>query len=144
MNEAIEALIRTKASALLREPVDEITPVAEAGEVNQVFIATAGSRKLVARIHESGELERFKKEQWCMEQSAGAGVKGPKVLGVGSQGEYAYMLSSYIPGQRADHDGVDIKPVWYTMGAYAKKIHQVPIKGFGEGLTDITEGTRRR
>jgi len=132
--------LRAHLQAKITEPIQSVTSI-EGGEVNQVFLVSTTSQKLVARIHEIDELPRFEKEQWCMEQAAKVGIKGPTVLDVGSFDGHAYMLISYIQGTRADQQGVDTRKVWLAIGQYAKKIHSIHTEGFGEKLSDITSGT---
>lgn len=139
--ENIKNLIKSRVESLFNETIMDMQPVADPGAVNQVYIITTDKQKLIARINNVGELPRFKKEQWCIEQAAQAGVKGAEVLDVGGNEEYAYTLTSYIDGNRADQPGIDTTNVWRAIGENAKKIHSIPSKGFGENLEDITSGS---
>jgi aminoglycoside phosphotransferase (APT) family kinase protein len=136
MNENLKIFLQSK----ITEPIQSVM-LLEGGEVNQVFLLSTASQKVVARIHGADELSRFEKEKWCMEQAAHVGVKGPLVLDVGSFEGHAYMIISYIEGTRADQPDVDTQKVWLATGQYAKKIHSIHTEGFGEKLSDITDGS---
>lgn len=142
--ENIQNLIKSRTESLLNETFVDMQLIADPGAVNQVYVITTDTQKLIARINDITELPRFKKEQWCVQQAEQAGVKGAKVLDVGSDDKHAYMLMSYIEGKRADQPEVDTHNVWRVVGEYAKKIHTVPIKGFGEKLDDITAGDMQK
>jgi len=142
--EKVQTLIQSRIQSLFNEQIVDIQPIAEAGEVNQVYIVSTDKLKIIARVNDAGELARFKKEQWCIEQAAQVGVKGAEVLDVGASEEFAYMLMSYVDGSRADRPGIDIDEVWRTIGEYAKQIHIIPMKGFGENLEDITDGSTQK
>ena len=144
MTTSYSNLLKPIVHALFNEEVVGIQEITDAGEVNQVYVVTTDSHKVIARINAVGELSRFQKEQWCIEQAAQAGVKGAEVLAVGSGDDHAYMLTWYIEGKRADQSGVDTEVVWRAVGEYAKKIHSIPIKGFGEDLNDITSGDMQK
>lgn len=142
--EQIRLLLESRIQFLLHESIVNIQPVAKAGEVNQVFVISTPTQKIIARVNDTGELDRFKKEQWCIKHAAQAGVKGAEVLDVGSSDEYAYMLMSYIEGERADQEGVDVNAVWQMIGEYARKIHNITVEGFGESLEDMTSGSLKK
>lgn len=118
--------------------ISGVEPLADTGEVNQVFMVTTNDNRYVARVNEAEELPRFHKEAWCIGQALQAGVKSPRVLSVTSQGDTAYMLLEYVDGQRADKDEVDQLMVWQTLGQYAKLIHSIAPGSFGEDLSDLT------
>lgn len=135
MDKNLRALLQSK----IAEPIQSVNPL-EGGEVNQVFLISTASQKVVARIHDADELPRFEKEKWCLEQAARVGIKGPKVLGIGSIDNHSYIIISYIEGNRADQQGIDTQKVWFAIGRYARKIHSIHTVGFGEKLSNITSG----
>ncbi len=128
----------------VNEPIKEIAPVVQAGEVNEVFIVTTNTHKVVARINTLSELERFKKEKWCMEQAAKINIPGPSVIKFDSLGDQACMVISFISGKRADSANIDSDSVWRSIGEYAHKIHAIHTSGFGENLTDIISGNLKK
>ena len=110
--------------------------------VNRVYRLAAGERRLIVRLNELAELSRFQKESWCIERASPLGVPGPTVLAVGTHGPYAYMLESEVVGRRGTELGSDEQlSAWRTLGSYLRRIHNIPVAGFGEELSDITSGT---
>lgn len=142
--EQIRLLLEPRIQLLFQESIITMQPVAKAGEVNLVFAISTPTRKIIARVNDVSELDRFKKEQWCIKQATQAGVKGAEVLDLGSNDEYAYMLMPYIEGKRADQEGVDVDVVWRMIGEYAKKIHNIAVEGFGENLEDMASGNLKK
>jgi fructosamine-3-kinase len=119
--------------------ITSLLRVANPGEVNDVFILDTAGSQLIARVNEIGEIDRFKKEKWCIEEAMNAGILVPTVTAVGNNADYAYLLESYIKGSRADKLE-DASGVWSRIGQYAKNIHSINVKGFGENLENITHG----
>ncbi len=109
--------------------------------VNQVLRLRAGERALVVRVNELAELDRFHKEAWCIARAAAVGVPGPEVLAVGVEGAFAYMLEAEVPGQRgAELSRAGQLATWGKLGAHLRRIHQIPLSGFGEELSGMTAG----
>lgn len=73
-------------------------------------------------------------EEWCIRKTREAGVPGSEVLGLGKVNSYAYMIQSFVPGRNEKDIGGEKAFIWQTIGAYAKKIHEVTGEGFGERL----------
>ena len=143
MSEVLKTILSHAVSSR-GEAIIGLEPLADSGEVNSVFLVTTDSQKLVARVNQAQELARFQKEEWCINQAVRVGVRSPQVISVGSEGDTAYMLIEHVDGQRADKESVDQETVWRNLGQYAKQIHSVSVSGFGEELSDLTDGSLRK
>src|SRR5437016_3120288 len=76
----------------------DIEPIVGHGSVNQIFIITTDTEKLVIRLNDDRGFDEFVKEKWCIEQATAKGVPGPKVLKLGELGEYSYMVQTFLEG----------------------------------------------
>jgi aminoglycoside phosphotransferase (APT) family kinase protein len=144
MDEELKTFLDNDIRNLTNESVAAIAPLADIGEVNEVFLVTTKNKRFVARVHVAGEFPRFKKEEWCISHALKVGVKTPKSLSVHQHGDYAYMLMEYVIGSRADKDDINREMVWQAIGQYANQIHSIKISGFGENLHDLLEGSFSR
>lgn len=109
--------------------------------VNDVVLVSCGQRQLIARFNVAAELGRFRKEAWCIDRAAEVRVGGPEVLGVGTDGPYAFMVESYVAGRRADAMPAAAQgQIWRDLGGLLRRVHAVPVGGFGEELADLTDG----
>lgn len=125
----------------LHGTVTRIAEVAVQGGVNRTFLATAADRQLIVRVNEAAELTRFQKEAWAISHSAAAGVPSPEVLSVGVDGDLAYMIESYVEGPSGDtFNAGEQRSAWREIGTLLKRIHSVPVGGFGEELADMSDG----
>ena len=123
--------------------LQSITPVIGQGQVNQVFIVETDQSKVVLRLNDITEYDRFIKEQWCADITASEGVPGASVLKVGRHDNHAYTFVEYIEGS----NGKSIQPttqLWGKLGAQLRLIHNVETDGFGEQLSDITNGRQQQ
>jgi len=108
--------------------------------VCEVFLVSSGERQMVARFNVVTELDRFRKEAWCIDRAARAGVPGPQVLAVGTEGQYAFMVESYVAGRRGDSLPADAQgTMWRDVGVYLRRIHATPVGGFGEERADLSD-----
>ncbi|MFC4811681.1 aminoglycoside phosphotransferase family protein [Paenibacillus sp. GCM10023250] len=131
------------AAEYLGERVRDSYPIVGKGMVNQVYVVEAASRKLVVRMNDADAYASYRKEQWCIEQAAAAGVPGPEVLAVGVADEKAYMLQSFLAGEDGVDAAVPKSAIWRQLGEYAARIHAIPVKGYGENLEDPATGEFR-
>lgn len=139
MSGEFEALIDELVNRHLATPATSSVPISSG--VNRVFRVTAGGQRLIVRLNELAELHRFRKEAWCIERAASVGVPGPKVLAVGALGQYAYMLETDVPGRRGDKLGPEEQhSMWLALGALLRRIHDIPVSGFGDELSAMTTG----
>lgn len=119
----------------------DVAEVKVQGGVNHTFLATTPDRRLIVRVNEAAELRRFQKEAWAIQHAAAVDVPVPEVAAVGVAAELAYMIESYVEGPSGNSlppDGQ--RSAWREIGGLLKRIHSVPVGGFGEELSDLTEG----
>lgn len=132
------------ALKVARRPARAIEPVMGRGVVNWIFVADAGDDRLVVRLSrsddESGVLETYRKEAWCLEKARELGLPGPRALSVGREEGRAYMVLTYIPGETGQGVPMDVLGVWKELGGYAPRIARLDVKGFGDRLVDGDTG----
>lgn len=131
-------MITTKsASDYIGEDVIKVKQITGKGEVNDTYVCSTSSTKYILRIDpQESALDRFRKEEWCVNQAQKVGVPGADVIKIGMKNDHPYMVLSYIDGV----DGDDIEKskqvkIWQALGDYAHKIHSIKVSGFGENMT---------
>lgn len=124
----------------LGQKAQEISQIINRGQVNEIYIVTTESSKYIVRIDLSeSTTDRFEKEAWCMNETGKLGILGPTIFGVGIKAEHPYMIMSYVEGKNGDEAIENEKDkIWNELGKYARKIHSIPVEGYGEGM--ITPG----
>lgn len=117
------------------EKVISISPITNRGQVNQIYVIGTAKDKYVLRIDlDEDNTDRFRKEMWCAQAVRERGVISPEVFTIGLEGGHPYMVMSYVAGIDGNEStGKDT--IWKTLGAYAKKIHSIPVEGYGEGMS---------
>jgi aminoglycoside phosphotransferase (APT) family kinase protein len=119
------------------EKVIDVNPIINRGQVNQIYFLKTAKEKYILRTDLSEDTtNRFQKEMWCAEVANDQGVFSPKVFTIGLEGGHPYMIMSYVEGKNGDESTEDEKDkIWKELGKYARKIHSIPVKGYGEGMT---------
>lgn len=119
------------------EKVIGINPVTNRGQVNQIYILETTKEKYVLRVDLDEEnADRFRKEMWCAQAVRERGVISPEIFTIGLGGGHPYMVMSYVEGINGDEAAESEKDkIWSTLGKYARKIHSIPVKGYGEGMS---------
>jgi aminoglycoside phosphotransferase (APT) family kinase protein len=121
-------------SAYTSDKVLSVAPILNKGFVNQVFLVETKQQKFIIRTDlDEASLDRFVKERWCMEAAAQVGVKTTKALEIGLIDGHPYMIMEYIDGISGE-DAADKEQIWFTFGQYARKLHEIPVQGFGEHM----------
>lgn len=139
MSGEFDAAIDALVDRHLASPATGI--VAIKSGVNRVFRMMAGNERVIVRLNDLAEIPRFRKEAWCIERAASVGVPGPKVLAVGTQGRYAYMLETDVPGLRGDElRQQEQLSTWQMLGALLRRLHAISLPGFGDELARMTTG----
>jgi len=110
------------------------------GIINQICVVETESHKVVVRMNDKDSFPSFIKEKWCIEQAAAVGVPGPEVLSIGIDNETAFMIQAFIEGDNGVDSTVSTCEVWRKLGEYAKRIHSIQVKGYGENLIDPVQG----
>ncbi|WP_339293973.1 aminoglycoside phosphotransferase family protein [Paenibacillus sp. FSL W7-1279] len=140
MGESVATQAERIASDFLHEEIKTSYQIIGKGIVNQVFVVETKSRKVVVRMNDSAAFPSYVKEKWCIEQAAAIGIPGPEVLTIGVIDETAYMIQAFVEGDNGvDSTALKID-VWRQLGKYAKLIHSIPVKGYGENLIDPVHG----
>ena len=139
IQEHVNEIASSLASIYLSAPLTDIRLIQGKGEVNQVYAITANSRRAILRINDYSEFERFKKEEWCIESARANSIPTPKLLHVGSDDKCSYTLFEFISGDNGRTIN-DTNDTWYVLGKHLRLIHSIAVKGFGDTLSDITDG----
>lgn len=112
-----------------------VTPIIGRGDVNRVYIVKHENGQFIVRLNSVNELNRFKKEAWCLEEALKQNIPSPRLIDIGVKNDTAYMILSFIVGK----NGSDIREkkgnTWQEIGSYAKKINSISTRGFGERMT---------
>ncbi len=123
--------------------VADVAPVVGRGDVNQVYVVRTGDgARYVVRSHERAELDRYHKEAWAIEHAGAAGVLVAPVLATGQVGQRAWMLQPFLRGTPGDELGPgEREQAWRGIGTQMRRIHAVPVDGFGETVSDLAAGS---
>lgn len=140
MRDSVVTQAERIVSDVLLEKVKTSYQVIGKGFVNQVFVVETESRKVVVRMNDSGTYPSYVKEKWCIEQAAAIGIPGPEVLSIGIIDRTAYMIQAFVDGDNGVDSTVFKSDIWRQLGQYAKLIHSIPVKGYGENLIDPVHG----
>jgi tRNA A-37 threonylcarbamoyl transferase component Bud32 len=122
-------------SKILAGDFREMKLIEGKGQVNRVYLVEGQGRTVIVRLNESGEIKRFRKEKWCIEEVTKLGIPSPKVLDIGEDKETSYMVLSFIPGLNGKEITENKSKVWKAIGGYARKINSIKTNGFGERMT---------
>src|SRR3990167_4555669 len=129
------------ASSLVPGKVSSTTPILNKGTVNTVFVVDSSQGKFVVRLNNEDPVSRFEKEKWCIEKASEKGVFVPKVISVGVKDSHSYTVMEFIEGTVGDEADTIQRPlIWREIGRYARKIHSIPVAGFGLEYADMIEG----
>lgn len=140
MVDAVVAQAERIAGDFLLEQVKTSYQIIGKGFVNQVCVVETESRKVVVRMNDAGTYPSYVKEKWCIEQAAAIGIPGPEVLSIGIVDETAYMIQAFVDGDNGVDSTVLKSDIWRQLGKYAKRIHSIQVKGYGENLIDPVRG----
>ncbi|MCR2822317.1 aminoglycoside phosphotransferase family protein [Lederbergia panacisoli] len=124
----------------LQERVKKSFQIIGKGSVNQVCVVETDNSKVVVRMNNSTSYSTFVKESWCIEQARAVGIPSPKVLSIGIVDETAYMIQTFVDGENGLDSNKPKPDIWRQLGTYAKLIHTIPVKGFGENLINPIHG----
>ena len=140
MKNAVVAQAERIAGNFLAEQTRNAYQITGKGIVNQVCAVETESRKVVVRMNHAEAYPSYIKEQWCIGQAAAAGIPGPEVLSVGITDETAYMIQAFVDGDNGLDSEAPRSDIWRQLGEYARRIHEIPVKGYGENLIDPVRG----
>lgn len=140
MEDSVVTRAERIAGDFLLEQVKTSYQIIGKGFVNQVCVVETESHKVVVRMNDSGTYTSYVKEKWCIEQAAVIGIPGPEVLSIGIVDETAYMIQGFVDGDNGLESTVPKSDIWRQLGKYAKRIHSIQVKGYGENLIDPESG----
>lgn len=140
MEDSVVTRAERIAGDFLLEQVKTSYQIIGKGFVNQVCVVETESHKVVVRMNDSGTYPSYVKEKWCIEQAAAIGIPGPEVLSIGIVDETAYMIQGFVDGDNGLESTVPKSDIWRQLGKYAKRIHSIQVKGYGENLIDPESG----
>lgn len=140
MEDSVVTRAERIAGDFLLEKVKTSYQIIGKGFVNQVCVVETESYKVVVRMNDSGTYPSYVKEKWCIEQAAAIGIPGPEVLSIGIVDETAYMIQGFVDGDNGLESTVLKSDIWRQLGKYAKLIHSIQVKGYGENLIDPESG----
>lgn len=144
MNSAA-ALAAHIAEDFLKQPVRDVTPIVGKGSQNRIFVVTAAAAaaRVVVRMNDDPAAFRtYQKERWCLEQAGARGIPGPKALALGQVDGRPYLLQTWIEGVNGQDSPADKASLWSQVGQCIRRVHEIPVGGFGEDLDDLTHGGR--
>ncbi len=118
----------------IHEKVADINQVTNRGQVNEIYILATSQGKYVLRVDPNEDnLARFTKETWAMQVAQEQGVFIPEVFETGLVDGHPYTLMSFVEGVNGDEVD-DQDSIWKRLGEYARKIHAIPVQGYGETM----------
>lgn len=124
------------AARVLKEPITDCEAITGRGSVNLVYCVATPSQQVVVRMREAGDVRvEFGKEAWCYQRAGEAGIPGPRVLDVGEDDAGESLVLARVDGASGE-DVPDALSVWRTLGGYARRIHAIPVSGFGNLVSD--------
>lgn len=130
-----------------------VTPLGS-GSCNINFAVENDEGKIVVKLskpyREYKAMGEYRKEEWCLGKAYELAIPSPEVLQIGQFEGRAYMIQSYVEGvPAASLEGVsslsksEQLETWRKLGEYIRKIHSIPVRGFGENMAEagIFEGS---
>ena len=127
----------TVARRVLGERPRDVAPLG-GGLSNRVFRLRLRGGNFILRMHEEPDrLVAYQRERWAMEQAAACDVPTGKVLDVGIEQGWPYMLQAQVEGI-AGTLWSEPAAVLRQLGALAARIHRIRTGGFG--APDATRG----
>lgn len=136
----IHNIVKRVAATFFNEHVTSIVPIIGKGSVNHVFLAGTQDNKAIIRLNNDHRaLLDYQKESWCMTQAIQQGIPSPKVLGIGTVDDYAYLIESFVVGEHGE-DSVERDFIWRQLGRYVSLLRSIHVAGFGESLSDPLTG----
>jgi aminoglycoside phosphotransferase (APT) family kinase protein len=117
------------AATVLGDLVRTVRPIGKGSNNKNFLVETAAGRVVVRLSHEHRRhraLQDYRKEAWCIEQSAALGVPGPSVLSVGEANGNAFMIETFVEGTNGKEAKGDRTAIWGKLGEYASAhaLHQ--------------------
>jgi aminoglycoside phosphotransferase (APT) family kinase protein len=143
--EAVKQIAAKLTKQQFNAQLSDVSLIEGHGEVNRVYEVGTGRHQAILRLNDSTELERYRKERWCINAARKHGVPTPEVFCIGKDKniDCAYMLLECIHGTTGEAI-VDTNDTWYALGKNLRLIHSIPVRGFGDSLEAITSGNSKQ
>ncbi len=134
-----EKTINRIAYDFFKQPTFNISEIVGKGIVNRTFLVETFEGKFIFRAREANATAEYRKEKWCLEQAHKLGVPSPQVIYIGVCEDVSYMIETCVDGING-FEGDKPEEAWFQIGSYAKKLHSIPVAGFGMELADEQNG----
>lgn len=134
-----DKLLSMIINPFISEEILKISEIIGKGFMNRTFLVETVVAKYIIRAREEDTVSEYRKEKWCMEQAVKLGIPTPQVLHIGKSESLSFMVETYIDGTNG-LDSDNPEEVWFYIGEYARKLHSLPISGFGSELADEHDG----
>lgn len=131
--------LRTVIEPHLCGEILTITEIIGKGFMNRTFFMETTEARYIIRTRGEDVVKEYQKEKWCMEQAKALSIPTAEVVYIGKTESMSFMIETYIEGKNAlDCDNPE--EVWFYIGKYARKLHTLPVSGFGLELADGENG----
>jgi len=121
------------------EKVINIKEIIGKGFVNRTFLVQTDITTYIIRAREEDAVAEYHKEKWCMEQAILLNIPTPRVLIIDKFESISFIVTTYVEGING-LESSNADEIWYYIGYYAKKLHSLPVQGFGLKLLDKHNG----
>ncbi len=126
------------AQILGNSKIQSIRPLS-GGEVNRVFDV---NDLLIVRIRSGDKArETYAKEKWCIDQADCLGVNVPKVVATGIEQQFAFIVQEKIKGTSGTQIRQTYPLLWFRLGEFADRLHNVTVEKFGSGFLNPPDHT---
>jgi fructosamine-3-kinase len=100
-------------SQVLIDSIKKIEPILNKGKVNRTYIATTDNNKVILRLNDPNEFNRFKKEQWCINKAISKGIPTPSILNIGVTEKASFMVLPFVQGLNGDEIIDNKSHIWH-------------------------------
>ncbi|MDW7657513.1 MAG: aminoglycoside phosphotransferase family protein [Bacillota bacterium] len=137
MNDIIDKIV----DDTFHSNISQVEKIDGLGEVNEVYKVTVGFSDYIIRLQRGiHAITEYKKEAWCMKQAQKHQMYVPSVISINVCGNYTFMVEEFIHGINGSYYP-DKLLVWQRLGEAARKLNEIPVKGFGCDLSNEDNGT---
>lgn len=133
--EKLKNIARSVIEDVFAEEIIELRSIVDLGEVNYTLFVKTSKRPLIVRLNGEDGIEKFQTEKWASERAKEIGIPTPPFLHLCEVEGVAVTVLTYVEGINGK-----IHPektmIWEQLGKYAKRLHSINVKGFGDELID--------
>jgi aminoglycoside phosphotransferase (APT) family kinase protein len=96
------------------------------GAVNHVVVVETGDGDWVIRFHRDPlDADDYRKEAWCLQSAAEAGVNTPRMVALGRLNGIAFIVQTFVEGHNAD--GRRSPELWRRLGEFSRKVNEIEL-----------------